>query len=201
MTHKNAHLTTLSDEKSGTIPLKALKTGFVENKGQSDPLPVVSTTQGSWANVSCQLNFRLFVSCQLTSSRPSNNSPFKQSYFSLSIIRALPYGKVQIMRVLLLKSVCGCQWNTRGTKALLKVLKHQKKNLTPGNVTISSKDILVLLYDGNSIIFTVAFTMEGIGFPTMWGSIVAKKPRRILPNPRSASKKTVKMLEIILIST
>ena len=181
---------------------RALKTSFVENKEQSGPLPVVSTTKGSWANVSCQLSFRLFVSCQLTPSRPSNNSPFKQSYFSLSIIRALPYGKVQIMRVLLLKSVCGCQWNTRGTKALLKVLKHQKKkNLTPGNVTISSKDILVLLYDGNSIIFTVAFTMEGIGFPTMWGSIVAKKPGRILPNPRSASKKTVKMLEIILIST
>ena len=131
---KNAHLTTLSDEKSGTMIFKALKMGFVENKGQSGPLPVVSTTKGSWANVSCQLSFRLFVSCQLTPSRPSNNSPFKQSYFSLSIIRALPYSKVQIMRVLLLKSVCGtrnncrsilrCQWNTRGTKALLKVLKH-----------------------------------------------------------------------------
>ena len=107
MTHKNAHLTTLSDEKSGTMIFKALKMGFVENKGQSGPLPVVSTTKGSGANVSCQLNFRLFVSCQLTPSRPSNNSPFKQSYFSLSVIRALPYSKVQIMRVLLLKSVCG----------------------------------------------------------------------------------------------
>ena len=117
---------------------KALKMGFVENKGQSGPLPVVSTTKGSGANVSCQLNFRLFVSCQLTPSRPSNNSPFKQSYFSLSIIRALPYSNVQIMRVLLLKSVCGtrnncrsilrCQWNTRGTKALLKVFKHKKKS-------------------------------------------------------------------------
>ena len=121
---------------------KALKMGFVENKGQSGPLPVVSTTKGSGANVSCQLNFRLFVSCQLTPSRPSNNSPFKQSYFSLSIIRALPYSNVQIMRVLLLKSVCGtrnncrsilrCQWNTRGTKALLKVFKHKKKILPQG---------------------------------------------------------------------
>ena len=37
----------------------------------------------------------------------TNNSPFKQSYFSLSIIKALPYCIVQIMRVLLLKSLCG----------------------------------------------------------------------------------------------
>ena len=33
---------TLSDEKSGTMLLKTLKTGFVENKGQSGPLSVVS---------------------------------------------------------------------------------------------------------------------------------------------------------------
>jgi len=43
---KNAHLITLSDEKSGTMLFKALKTGFVENKGQSGPLSVVSKTQG-----------------------------------------------------------------------------------------------------------------------------------------------------------
>ena len=29
---QNAHLITLSDEKSGTILFKALKTGFVENR-------------------------------------------------------------------------------------------------------------------------------------------------------------------------
>ena len=43
---KNAHFITLSDEKSGTMLFKALKTGFVENKGQSGPLSVVSKTQG-----------------------------------------------------------------------------------------------------------------------------------------------------------
>ena len=40
--YKNAHLITMSDEKSGTMLFKALKTGFVENKGQSSPLSVVS---------------------------------------------------------------------------------------------------------------------------------------------------------------
>ena len=73
-------------------------------------------------------------------------------------------------------------------------------NFTPRNVRVSSKDILVFLYDGHSIFFTVASIMEGLGSPTTWGSIVAKKPGRILPNLRSASKKTVKILEIILIS-
>ena len=31
----------MSDEKSGTMLFKALKTGFVENKGQSGPLSVI----------------------------------------------------------------------------------------------------------------------------------------------------------------
>ena len=44
---------TLSDEKSGTMLLKALKTGFVEHKGQSGPLSVVSKTQGK-----CQLSVK-----------------------------------------------------------------------------------------------------------------------------------------------
>ena len=73
-------------------------------------------------------------------------------------------------------------------------------NLTPGNVSVSSKDVWSFPYDGHSIVFTVASIVEGLGFPTMWGSTVAKKPGRILPNLRSASKKTVKMSEIILIS-
>ena len=47
ITPKNAHLITLSDEKSGTTLFKALKTGFVENKSQSGPLSVVSKTQGN----------------------------------------------------------------------------------------------------------------------------------------------------------
>ena len=46
ITSKNAHLISLSDEKSGTILFKALKTGFVENKGQSGPISVDSKTQG-----------------------------------------------------------------------------------------------------------------------------------------------------------
>ena len=37
----------------------------------------------------------------------TNNSPFKQSNFSLSMIKALAHCKVQIMRVLLLKSLRG----------------------------------------------------------------------------------------------
>ena len=45
-----------------------LKTGFVENKGQSGPLQL---SLNSKADISCQLNFRLFVSCLLTPSRPS----------------------------------------------------------------------------------------------------------------------------------
>ena len=43
--------------------------------------------------------------------------------------------------------------------------------------------------------------MEGVRYPTMGGSTVAKAPGKILLNLRSASKKTVKMTEIILIST
>ena len=46
ITPKNAHLITLSDEKRGTMLFRTLKTGFVENKGRSGPLPVVSKTQG-----------------------------------------------------------------------------------------------------------------------------------------------------------
>ena len=50
-TQINAHLITLSDEKSGTMLLKCLKKSFVESIGQSGPLLVVSKTQGK-----CQLS-------------------------------------------------------------------------------------------------------------------------------------------------
>ena len=43
---KSAHFITLSDEKSGTMLFKALKTGFGENRGQSGPLSVDSKTKG-----------------------------------------------------------------------------------------------------------------------------------------------------------
>ena len=46
ITRKNAHLITLSDEQSETMLFKALKTDFVENRGQSGPLSVDSKTQG-----------------------------------------------------------------------------------------------------------------------------------------------------------
>ena len=51
ITPKNSHLITLSDEKSGTMLFKALKTGFVENEGRSGPLSVDSKTRGK-----CQLS-------------------------------------------------------------------------------------------------------------------------------------------------
>ena len=51
---------------------KALKTGFVENKGQAGPLSADSKTQGKCRLfVSCQLKFWPFVSCRLTPSRSS----------------------------------------------------------------------------------------------------------------------------------
>ena len=45
---KNAHLITLSDEKSGTMLFKALITRFVENKGQSGPWSVDRKSQGKF---------------------------------------------------------------------------------------------------------------------------------------------------------
>ena len=78
ITPKNAHLIPLSDEKSGTMLFKTLKTGFVKNKGQSGhcqltvkPKADVSSRLNFRLIVSCQLKFWPFVSCQLTPSRPS----------------------------------------------------------------------------------------------------------------------------------
>ena len=51
MTPKNAHLISLSEEQSGTMLFKVLRTGFVQGTLKSF--------------VSCQLNFRLFVRCLL----------------------------------------------------------------------------------------------------------------------------------------
>ena len=47
---------------------KALITRFVENKGQSGPWSVDRKRKANFSN---QLNFRVFVSCQLTPSIPS----------------------------------------------------------------------------------------------------------------------------------
>ena len=46
ITPKNAHLITLSDEKSGTMLFKVLKTVVETKAGQSGPLGFVSKTQG-----------------------------------------------------------------------------------------------------------------------------------------------------------
>ena len=51
--HNNGHLITLSNERSGTMLFKALKTGVVENKEQSGPFSVVSKTKGK-----CQLSVK-----------------------------------------------------------------------------------------------------------------------------------------------
>ena len=57
ITLKIAHLIILSDEKSGNMLFRALKTGFVEKKGQLGPLSVVSKTQGK-----CQFGYLSVVS-------------------------------------------------------------------------------------------------------------------------------------------
>ena len=44
---------------------KALKTGFVENKGQSGPLSADSKTQGKFS-VICQLPVKISAICQLS---------------------------------------------------------------------------------------------------------------------------------------
>ena len=62
ITPKSAHLITLSNEKRvEQCYFKALKTGFVENKGQSGPLSADSKTQGK-----CQLSVKILAICQLS---------------------------------------------------------------------------------------------------------------------------------------
>ena len=61
ITLKDAHLITLSAEKSGTMLFKALKTSFVENKGQAGPLSADSKTQGK-----CRLSVKFSAICQLS---------------------------------------------------------------------------------------------------------------------------------------
>ena len=70
----------------------------------------------------------------------ANNSPFRKSYFSLSI-KAFAHCKLQCEyycwnHIAVTRNTCRrilrCQWNTGGTKALLKVLKNQYKILPQG---------------------------------------------------------------------
>ena len=75
ITSKNAHLISLSDEKSGTILFKALKKGFVENKGQQ---VLYQLTVKPKVNVSSQVNFRLLFSLStITSAVPVACSPLR----------------------------------------------------------------------------------------------------------------------------
>ena len=73
ITPKNAHLITLSNEKNGTMLFKALKR--VLKKIRVNQVLCQLTVKPK-ANVSSQLNFRPFVSCQLTPFRPSCWMPF-----------------------------------------------------------------------------------------------------------------------------
>ena len=54
ITPKNAHLIPLTVEKSGTMIFKALKTGFIENKGQSRPI-ICQMSVKTKANLSSRL--------------------------------------------------------------------------------------------------------------------------------------------------
>ena len=62
ITLKNSHLITLYDEMSGTMLFKALRTSFCKKIRHKQVL--CQLTVKPKANVSSQLNFRLFVSCQ-----------------------------------------------------------------------------------------------------------------------------------------
>ena len=70
----------------------------------------------------------------------ANNSPFRKSYFSLSIkvpahcklqCKYYCWNHIAVTRITC-SSILRCQWNTRGTKAFLKVLKNQYKILPQG---------------------------------------------------------------------
>ena len=75
ITSKNAHLISLSDEKSGTVLFKALKTGFVEIR---DNQVLYQLTVKPKVNVSSQLNFRLLFSLStITSAVPVACSPLR----------------------------------------------------------------------------------------------------------------------------
>ena len=139
----------------------------------------------------------------------ANNSPFRKSHFSLSI-QALPYCKLQLMLVLLLESYRSykeqlqehltCQWNIRGTKALLKVLKNQYQILPQGMSVYPPKTYWPFCMMVTVFLLPSHLSWKVLTFQPWDGSTVAKKPGRVHPNLRSASKKTVKMPEIILIS-
>ena len=71
ITTKNAHLVTLSDEKSGTMLFKALKRGFCRKEGQQvlcqltvKPKARVNSQLKFWAIF--QLSAKILASCQLS---------------------------------------------------------------------------------------------------------------------------------------
>ena len=85
---------------------KALKTSFVENKGQSGPLSADSKNQGKCQlsvkfSAICQLKFWPFVTCQLTPSRPSWEFAWIKKIESQTNIRIpFEYGAERIIYII-----------------------------------------------------------------------------------------------------
>ena len=77
----NAHLITLSDEKSGAMlrPQKRVSNKIKDNR------VLCQLSVKPKANVSCQLNFRQFISCQLTPTPAIQMSVNFREYEELSI--------------------------------------------------------------------------------------------------------------------
>ena len=57
--------------------------------------------------------------------------------------------------------------------------------LTPGNVSVPTKNILVFLNNCYHIFLSIATSVEGIACPAMWRGSVAKQPVRIISNGRN----------------
>ncbi len=55
---------------------------------------------------------------------------------------------------------------------------------TPRDVSVSSKYVLSLFDDGNSVIFPITPAVEGTGSPAVTGGAVAQHPPRVTSNSR-----------------
>ena len=55
---------------------------------------------------------------------------------------------------------------------------------TPGNVSVSSKHVLSILDDGNSMIFPITSAVKGTGSPTVRGGAITQHPLRVQSNSR-----------------
>ena len=66
--------------------------------------------------------------------------------------------------------------------------------LTSRNFSVTTKNILVFLYNCYHIFLSVATSVEGIASPAMWRGSVAKQPVRIMSNGRN--QELMKICEI-----